>query len=127
MDYREALKKIYKPDIGSIWKAPNNIWTTGFANNKEPYGIHPSIVEKLHRDGFSAQLAPGTTKDYQKGSCVFKVDIGEKGVNSYFLLNLSMPYSISELLDLPRGWNGVDVLSEDQIKKFDWQIEICKG
>jgi hypothetical protein len=127
MDYREALKKIYKPDFGSIWKAPNKIWSSNFAKNKNSEDTHPSIVEKLQRDGVSVQLAPGTTKEYQKGSCVFKVDLAGNGVHSFFLLNLSMPYTIGELVELRRGWNGVDVLDEKELKRFEWQIEICKG
>jgi hypothetical protein len=127
MDYLSILKKIYKPEIGSIWKAPNKIWTTNFARNKNPEDLHPSIVEKVKQDGVSVQLAPATSKEYQKGSCVFIIDLKGDGEYSFFLLKLSMPYIIDDLLNLDRGWNGVESLNEKQLKDFEWQIKICKG
>lgn len=127
MDYLSILKQIYKPEIGSIWKAPNNIWTCGFAKNKKPEDFHPSIVEKVKQDGVFVQLAPGTTKEYQKGSSVFKIDLNGNGEYSFFLLKLSMPYIIDDLLNLDRGWNGIDSLNESQLQDFEWQIKICKG
>jgi len=127
MDYLGILKQIYKPEIGSIWKAPNNFWTGSFAKNKNPEDYHPSIVEKVKQDGVSVQLTPGTTKEYQKGSCVFKIDLKEDEKYSFFLLKLSMPYIIDDLLNLDRGWNGIDSLNEKQLNDFEWQIKICKG
>ena len=127
MDYRDILKRIYKPEIGSIWKAPNSIWTNNFAKNKKPKGYHPSIVEKIRQDNVSVQLAPGTSKEYKKGSCVFKIDLKGDGKYSFFLLKLSMPYIIDDLLNLDRGWNGIESLNEKQLKDLEWQIKICKG
>jgi len=127
MDYLSVLADIYLPEIGSIWKAPNNIWTNKFAKNKNPKDVHPSIVEKVKKDGVSVQLAPGTSKEYQKGSCVFKVDLKGNGEYSFFLLKLSMPYLIDDLLKLNRGWNNIEILNEEQLKAFIWQIKICKG
>ena len=127
MNYLDVLKKIYKPEIGSIWKAPNKIWTGSFAKNKKPEDFHPSIVEKVKQDGVSVQLAPGTTKEYQKGSCVFKIDLNGDGKYSFFLLKLSMPYISDDLLNLDRGWSGIDSLNESQLHNFEWQIKICKG
>lgn len=127
MDYKGILRKIYKPEIGSIWKAPNNIWTNSFAKNKIGQGYHPSIVEKQKQDGVSVQLVPGTTKDYQKGSCVFQVDLLNDKNYSFFLLKLSMPYLIDDVMCLARGWNGIEELNEQQLKDFIWQIKICKG
>lgn len=127
MDYRDILKKIYKPEVGSIWNAPNLIWTNGFSKNKKGEGFHPSIVEKIKSDNVSVQIAPGTTKKYLKGSCVYKTDLMGDGKYSYFLLKLSMPYTIDDLLDLNRGWHGINSLSELQLKDFTWQIKICKG
>ena len=93
MDYRTVLKRIYKPEIGSIWKAPNRIWKNSFAKNKLPESFHPSIVERVKNDGISVQLAPGTTKEYKQGSCVFKVDL--KGDGKYssiiFLASRKIP------------------------------------
>ena len=127
MNYKDILRKIYHPEVGSIWKAPNQIWTSNFAKNKNGEGFHPSIVEKLKGDKISVQLAPGTTKEYRKGSCVYKADIKGDGKYSFFLLKLSMPYIIDDLLNLNRGWNGIDSLNEKQLQDFEWQIKICKG
>ncbi|HOE39205.1 MAG TPA: hypothetical protein PLG05_04410 [Bacteroidales bacterium] len=127
IDYRDVLKRIYKPEFGSIWKAPNKIWTNNFAKNKSKEDLHPAIVERVRNDNVSVQLVPGTTKEYKKGSCVFKVDLAGDNTFSYFLLKLSMPYIIEDLLNMERGWNGVDVLNEDQIHDFKWQIKMCKG
>ncbi len=127
MNYLDILKKIYKPEIGSIWKAPNNIWTSSFAKNKSPNEYHPSIVERIKLDGVSVQLAPGTTKEYLKGSCVYKVDLNGIGKYSFFLLKLSMPYIIQDLVNLDRGWDGIDCLEESELQNFKWQIKACKG
>ncbi len=127
MDYRDILRRIYQPEIGSIWKAPNKIWTNSFAKNKSEDDVHPAIVERIRKDNISIQLAPGTSKEHQKGSCVFKVDLTGDGTFSYFLLKLSMPYIIEDLLNLERGWDGIDVLNEEQINDFKWQIKMCKG
>jgi len=127
MDYLDALRRIYQPDVGSIWKAPNNIWTNNFSKNKAPEGFHPSIVEKIKQDNVSVQLVPGTRKEYQRGSCVFKVDLKKDGEYSFFLLKLSMPYLIEELLNIGRGWNGIDTLNEKQLINFKLQIKFCRG
>jgi hypothetical protein len=127
MDYIEILRSIYRPDVGSIWKAPNFIWQTGFARNIDGDSFHPAIVERIKADNFSVQLAPGTSVNYNKGSCVYKIDLANDGIITSFLLKLSMPYTINSLLDLERGWNGVDQLDEIRLKEFEWQIKICKG
>jgi hypothetical protein len=127
MNYKDVLKKIYRPETGSIWRAPNQIWSTDFAKNKDGDGLHPSVVEKLRDDGVSAQLAPGSSKDYNIGSCTFKAKIGSAEKTTYFLLKLSMPYIIEDLLSLDRGWSGVDSLTKAQLKDFEWQIKMCKG
>jgi len=62
MDYHEALKKLYKPQVGSIWTAPNRIWTSGFAQNSPKEKIHPSVLEKLLTDQITVSLVPGTSK-----------------------------------------------------------------
>lgn len=127
IDYKDVLKKIYKPEFGSIWKAPNQIWISNFAKNKSKDDLHPAIVERIRKDNVSVQLAPGTTKEYKINSCVFKIDLAGDGIFSFFLLKLSMPYIIEDLLNLERGWNGVDVLNKEQISDFKWQIKVCKG
>lgn len=127
MDYKSILKKIYQPEIGAIWKAPNKIWTNKFSKNIDQENFHPAIIEKVKNDGISIQLAPGTSKDYNKGSCVFKISLTEKSNKTFFLLKLSMPYLIDDLHNLDRGWDNIDILDEDQLKDFVWQIKICKG
>ena len=125
LSYIDTLKKIYNPPVGSIWKAPNFIWTTNFARNKDQYGLHPSIVERVRIDRI-ANLAPGTSKK-RIGSCVFKADMGESGKTSYFLLDLSMPITLEQLLEFEKGWNNVEELSDKQLKSFLQQIKFCKG
>ena len=127
MDYLNILKKIYTPEIGSIWKAPNKIWSTNFAKNKKLEDIHPSILERVRSDGVSVQLAPGTSKEYSIGSCIFKVKIGQTEKTTYFILNLSIPFIIDDLLNLDRCWNGIETLPKKDLDNLDWQIKICKG
>jgi len=127
MDYKSILKKIYQPEIGAIWKAPNKIWSNNFAKNINQENYHPAIIEKVRNDGISIQLAPGTSKEYNKGSCVFKIDLFEKKYHTHFLLKLSMPYLIDDILNLDRGWNDIDSLDDKQLKDFIWQIKMCKG
>jgi hypothetical protein len=127
MDYLGILKKIYKPEIGSVWRAPNRIWTNKFARNGNPELIHPSIVATIRQDNVSVQLAPGTTREYCEGSCVFKVDLNDNGTITHFLLKFSMPFAIDDLLDLDRGWHDTDDLSEQQLIDLNWQKEICRG
>ena len=125
VSYIDVLKKIYNPPVGSIWKAPNFIWTTNFARNKDQYGLHPSIVERVRIDRI-ASLAPGTSRK-RIGSCVFKTDLGENGKISYFLLDLSMPITLDQLLEFEKGWNNVEELNEKQLQNFLQQIKFCKG
>lgn len=125
--YLEVLREVYIPAIGSIWKAPNRIWKTGFASNKTFDGLHPALVEKVSKDKIQVRIVPGTSKDYKKGSCVFIVDLNGYGRKSFFLLNLSMPILIEQLLELERGWNGIEELNEKQQADFLWKIKICKG
>jgi hypothetical protein len=127
MDYYEALKKLYIPQFGSLWQAPNKIWKSGFASGADGNKIHPSVVEKLRMDGVTISLVPGTTKDYRKGSCVYKVDLGNSGQITHFLIDLSMPYTIDDVKELKRSWNGIDELNVDQKEDFKRQIRYCRG
>ncbi len=127
MDFYEALKKIYVPQFGSIWKAPNRIWTSGFAMGANSEHIHPSIVEKLYKDNVTVTLVPGTSKDYQRGSCVWKVDLSGNSTTTHFLLKLSMPYHIDDLKNKERGWDGIDELDDEQKVDFKRQIKFCRG
>lgn len=126
MDYSIIFTRIYAP-VGSIWQAPNRIWNNGFARNKSKIGIHPAVVEKIRQDSFSVQLAPGTRKDYNIGSCVFTTSLKNCEKKTYFLLKLSMPISINELLKLERGWKTQYYLSNSETKELIWQIKMCKG
>ena len=127
MDYLEVLKKIYKPEVGSVWKAPNKIWINDFAHNKREKGFHPAIVECIKQDGVSVNITPGTTKNYNKGSCVFKTNLKKDAKVSYFLFKFSMPYVIDDLINLDRGWAGVEILDKDQLKNLEFQILCCRG
>jgi hypothetical protein len=129
VDYREALKAIYTPKSGSIWRAPNKIWSSGFAQNESanPESIHPLVVEKLLPDDVTTIVIPGTSKDYQRGSCVYKVELGGSGIITHFLILLSMPYPANDLMDLERGWHGDDEFAETQQSHFVRQLKFCRG
>jgi len=126
LDYSKTYALIFTPE-GSLWKAPNRIWTTGFAKNKSPEEFHPSIVQKIRRDNYTLQLAPGTSRSYKQGSCVFKIKLRTDLITSYFLLMLSMPYVIDDLLMLRRGWKNINELNYQQQKDLIWQLKMCKG
>ncbi len=129
-DWKQILFDIYTPEIGSIWAAPNGIWTNSFAANKGETDYHPTVVGKTSSCNTYCQIIPGTTKEYRKGSCVFKIKLNINDLNcsySYFLINLWMTFSKSDLMELKRGWNGVLCLDEQQIVDFKFQIKICWG
>lgn len=129
-DWKQILYDIYEPKIGSIWAAPNNIWSNSFASNKPKTDYHPSVVGKLSSCKTSCQIVPGTSKDYRKGNCVYKVRLNLTDPNyppTYFLIDLWMTFSKSDLLTLRKGWNGIENLNETQLEEFKQQIKICKG
>ncbi len=113
--------------IGSVWQAPNNIWTTNFARNKRNSGMHPAILERINNDKITAYLTPGTSQDYNKGTCVFKTRLANNIKQSYFLLRLTMPITVNELEELNMSWNGVSQLSEKQVEDLKWQVKMCSG
>jgi hypothetical protein len=123
----DVLKKIFIPPVGSIWKIENYRWKTGFAKNKDLYGLHPAIVERIKNDKISIVIVPGTSKSYKKGSCVFNVDLSNNGIKSHFLLKLSMAVLIEDLLESKKGWNNIMELNQKQLSDFQWQIKICRG
>jgi len=94
-NWKQILLNIYRPEIGSIWCAPNSIWDNSFASNRERNGFHPAVVGKLNTDNVSCKIIPGTTKEYQKGTCVYKVKLkdDEDCPYSHFLLKLWMTYN----------------------------------
>jgi len=126
MDPNNNQGNDYSPSVGSLWKAPNRIWTTGFARNSNKDGLHPSIVERIRTDKISLSLTPGTTKNYKKGSCVYRINLNSRK-KTYFLLNLAMPYLMEDLIVLKKGWNNVRKLNNKQLESFLWQIKMCKG
>lgn len=129
-DWKQILYNIYKPEIGSIWAAPNGIWTNSFAINKSETDYHPSVIGKVSPCKTNCQIVPGTSKDYRKGSCIYKVRLNTTTPNSplsYFLIDLWMTFSKSDLLTLKQGWNGIENLNETQLKDFKQQIKFCKG
>ena len=126
LNFAKAFVKLYTP-VGSIWQAPNGIWETGFAQNKNKGNFHPAIIEKIRPDNVTLQLAPGTSKSYNLGSCVFKAKLKKSKKTSYFLLKLSIPYFIDDVLKLKRGWDKTSKLDQTQIEELKMQIKFCKG
>jgi hypothetical protein len=130
MNWKDILYSIYDPEVGSIWAAPNGIWTNTFASNKLKTDYHPSVVGKLSSCKTNCQIIPGTSKDYRKGSCVYTLRLKPTDIGcseSYFLIDLWMTFNKSDLLTLNKGWNGVENLNETQLKEFKLQIKFCKG
>jgi len=128
-DWKEILSELYKPEIGSLWVAPNAIWNNDFAHNKDKDEAHPTVVGQVFSDNIKCRIIPGTTKEYQKGTCVFKVKITNDNdcPYSHFLLKLWMSYSFKGLQKLRRGWRSVDSLNEEQVKGLKQQIKFCYG
>lgn len=124
--FKQAIKKFTIKE-GTIWRAPNSIWTTDFAKNKDGAELHPAVIERIHRDNITVYLAPGSTKGYREGSCVFKTKLKGSGKTSHFLLSLTMARSKKEFRNLDQGWSGVNRLDEKQIDDLRWHIKICKG
>jgi hypothetical protein len=130
LDWKQILSNIYCPEIGSLWTAPNGIWNNSFASNKDKNDCHPTVIGKVNADNISCKIIPGTTKEYQKGSCVFRVKLKSDDYDcpfSHFLIKLWMTYTNSDLLRLKRGWNGIDSLNESQVEGLKLQIKFCTG
>jgi len=128
--WKQILYDIYSPEVGSIWAAPNGIWTNTFASKKSETDYHPSVVGKVSSCKTNCQIVPITSKDYRKGSCVFKVklNIAEPDCPiSYFLIYFWMTFSKNDLLTLKQGWNGIQNLNEEQLKEFKQQIKFCNS
>lgn len=125
---RQLLYDIYNPEEGSIWVAPNGIWNGTFAANKPKTDFHPSVVGELSSCKTYCKIVPGTSKDYNKGGCVFKVTLNPSDPNcpkSYFLIKLCMTLTKSDLITLKLGWNGIDYFNESQLKEFKQQFKSC--
>ena len=129
-DWKQILYDIYEPDIGSLWAAPNSIWKNSFAANKADTDYHPAVIGKNSPCKTNSQIIPGTSKEYRRGSCVFKVKLNANDPNypySHFLIDLWMTFSKSDLFKLKRGWNGIICFNEQQLKEFKLQIKFCTG
>ena len=107
--WRSILQDIYCPVIGSIWVAPNGIWNNHFAHNKDKDDFHPSVVGRVFDENKKCWIIPGTSKDYNKGTNVFRVKINP------------------DLTNLQRGWNGIDTLSDSQTEELKLQIKFSLG
>jgi hypothetical protein len=128
-NWKEALLKLYTPDVGSIWAAPNKVWDNGFAKGKSGEDLHPAIVEKNSPCNTITYIIPGTSK-HHIGSCIFRVVLNSNDTNktnSFFLIKFSMPYSKSKMAQLSQGWNNIHKLSETQLEGFKMQLKFCKG
>lgn len=129
-DWKSILYDIYSLEVGSLWAANNGIWTNSFAANKSKNDFHPAVIGKISPCKTNCNIVPGTSKEYRKGSCVYKVKLNEGDANclySYFLIDLWMTFSKSDLMKLRQGWDGIISLSESQLKDFKLQIKFCKG
>jgi hypothetical protein len=129
-DWKQILLNIYTPEIGSVWSVCNGIWNNQFASGKDKNDCHPAVVGKLNKDSASCKIIPGTTKEYQRGSCVFRVKLNPYNPEcqiSNFLINLWMTYSNRELFKMKRGWDGVEILNEAQIRELKLQIRLYWG
>lgn len=129
-NWKQILYDIYSPEVGSIWIAPNGIWNNSFASNKDREDCHPAIVGKINGDKLSCRIIPGTTKEYQKGCCVFKIKLNPNDPDypySNFLIKLWMTYNIKDILKLKRGWNDIESLNENQVQEMKLQIKFCTG
>ena len=128
--WKSILQDIYCPVIGSIWVAPNGIWNNHFAHNKDKDDFHPSVIGRVYDENKKCWIIPGTSKEYNKGSNVFKVKIDPENPEcpySYFLIKLRMTYNSKDLPNLQRGWNGIDTLSDSQIEELKLQIKFSLG
>ncbi|MDR0724978.1 MAG: hypothetical protein LBF59_03085 [Prevotellaceae bacterium] len=129
-DWKQILLNIYTPEIGSVWAVHNGIWNNLFASNKYSNDYHPAVVGKINEDKISCKIIPGTTKEYLKGTGVFKVRFNTYNPDyqiTHFLINLWMTISNKELFKMKRGWDGVEMLNETQIKGLKMQIKFYWG
>jgi hypothetical protein len=128
--WKNILRDIYSPEIGSIWVAPNGIWNNSFAHNKDKDDIHPSVIGRVYDENRKCWLIPGTSKDYNKGTNVYRVKLDPNDPEcpySHFLIKLRMTFNSKDLYNLQRGWNGIDTLSDEQIEDLKLQIKFCLG
>jgi hypothetical protein len=131
-DWKNILANIYdyQPEIGWLFVVPNVIWNNDFAHNKSKDELHPAVVGQVFSDTIRCRIIPGTTKEYQKGTCVFKTKIEPNNPDcptSHFLINFWMTYLNKDLAKLKRGWNNVDSLNEEQVNILKQQIKFCTG
>ena len=101
-----------------------------FAHNKDKDDFHPSVVGRVFDENKKCWIIPGTSKDYNKGTNVFRVKINPNDPDcpySYFLIKLRMTYNSKDLTNLQRGWNGIDSLSDSQIEELKLQIKFSLG
>lgn len=129
-DWKSVLYSIYTPNVGSIWGVFNGFWSNSFAANKPTHELHPGLVGKVNPNDAFCKLVPGTTKDYRKGSCVYKVCLNTMDPacpTSYFLIDLWMTVNNSDLYKLKRGWDGINDLDKQQLSDFIQQIKFCRG
>jgi hypothetical protein len=129
-NWKQILIDVYTPEVGSILAAPNRIWTNSFAANKPKKDYHPALLGKISNCRTSCNIVPGTSKEYKKGSCVYKVKLNTTDSNwplSHFLIEYWMTINLDDLLNLKSGWNGIKRLNESQLKDLRQQIKFCRG
>lgn len=129
-NWKSILQDIYCPVIGSIWVAPNGMWNNQFAHNKDKNDCHPSVIGRVYDNNKKCWIIPGTSKEYNKGTNVFKVKIDPCDPEcpyTHFLIKLRMTYNSKDLPKLQRGWNGIETLSDSQIEDLKLQIKFSLG
>jgi hypothetical protein len=119
--------------IGTLWAIRDIFWGKSnkrfrFAWNKGPHGLHPGLIISDNNDGFSGQIAPGTSKQYERGIpiCKFLIKINTD-INSVFIMDLSVPTYEEELREFRSGWNAVFRLEENERERLAQQYTDCKN
>lgn len=114
--------------LGSIWAMINSFWQRQPMRRKfhpkEENGLHPGLIVRDNFDGFTYQIAPGTTKTYEGGICVYKVNLHPKK-DTHFLMHLSAPVTTDDMEDQKHGWNGVKQLLQWQLQSLLNQYKYC--
>ncbi len=129
-DWKNILQEIYYPAIGSLWAAPNGIWNNDFAHNKDKNDVHPSVIGRVFDNNKKCWIIPGTSKEHSIGSNVYRVKINSSDPDcpySHFLIKLRMTYNSKDILNLQRGWNGVENLNEQQTADLKLHIKFSLG
>jgi hypothetical protein len=123
----EVLKEIWSPELGSIWKIRNSDWCElgrGFAKTNAPDAYHPGLVVRIHPDGHTLSVAPGTSKR-NNHKCTLKIDSKSKTGATHFLLMFAMPYTKNKLELSLQGIGGRRQLSDQELEMLEEKRTAC--